>query len=65
MLEVRIGTSSWDKYEGRDGMGAIVGSEMLVMFCFLTGMMVIWCVKSVIIYQVYIHDLCTLSMLSQ
>lgn len=39
------------KYEGRDGRGAIGGSEMLVMFCFLVCIMVIRCIKSVIIYQ--------------
>ena len=51
MIEVRIGVSSWDKYNGRDGRGAIGGSEMLVMFCFLIGIMIIRYVKSVIIYQ--------------
>ena len=39
------------KYERRDGRGAIGGSEMLVMFCFLVCIMVIRCIKSVIIYQ--------------
>lgn len=51
MLEVRTGLPLGINVRGEMRESVMGASEMLVMFYFLISIVVVWCVKSVIIYQ--------------